>query len=189
MSGPRDRGRTPRRTRAGGRLCRVVPRSVCDRVMGPVFPPPRSELAMRVALLLFALCAAANGLQAGFRPLPATVATVTARAPVVLAQENSPFAKLADVPAPALAATFTGTGLVVVVRVTLLERTVCACLLPRSSCSAAGGAGVFNSRPAGCRTLCSRRHQPAEAGPGLAGRGMSLPRAQRPAPHQVLHAV
>ena len=72
---------------------------------------------MRVALLLFALCAAANGLQAGFRPLPATVATVTARTPVVLAQENSPFAKLADVPAPALAATFTGTGLVVVVRV------------------------------------------------------------------------
>ena len=79
---------------------------------------------MRVALLLFALCAAANGLQAGFRPLPATVATVTARTPVVLAQENSPFAKLANVPAPALAATFTGTGLIVVVRVALLEHTV-----------------------------------------------------------------
>ena len=169
-----------------GRLCRVVPRSVCDVIFlcnRSRFTPPRSELAMRVALLLFALCAAANGLQAGFRPLPATVATVTARTPVVLAQENSPFAKLADVPAPALAATFTGTGLVVVVRVTLLERTVCACLLPRPACSAAGGAGVFNSRPAGCRTLCSRRHRPAEAGPGLAGRGMSLPRAQRPALH------
>ena len=162
-----------------------------DKWYLPGLSPLDSELSDRmrvVGLMLLALVAAANGLQAGFRPLPATVATVTARAPVVLAQENSPFAKLANVPAPALAASFTGTGLVVVVRVALLERTVCACLLPRSSC-AAGGTGIFNSRPAGCRTLCGRRHQPAEAGPGLAGRGMSLPRAQRPAPHQVLHAV
>ena len=81
-------------------------------------------MSFGLRLMLLALVAAANGLQAGFRPLPATVATVTARAPVVLAQENSPFAKLANVPAPALAASFTGTGLVVVVRVALLERTV-----------------------------------------------------------------
>jgi len=67
---------------------------------------------MRI-LGLLVLCAAANALQAGFRPLSATVATVTARTPVVLAQENSPFAKLANVPAPALAATFSGAGLVV----------------------------------------------------------------------------
>ena len=180
MRGPRDRGRTPRRTRTP---VSCGPRSESVYISMCPVSPPLALSSMRVALLLFALCAAANGLQAGFRPLPATVATVTARTPVVLAQENSPFAKLANVPAPALAATFTGTGLVVVVRVTLLERTVCAYLLPRFSCSAAGGAGVFNSRPAGCRTLCGRRHRPAEAGPGLAGRGMSLPRAQRPALH------
>ena len=68
--------------------------------------------AERLALL--ALCAAADGLQAGFTPLPATAASVAARAPVVLAQESSPFAKLANVPAPALVASFTGAGLVVV---------------------------------------------------------------------------
>ena len=77
---------------------------------------------MRVAALL-ALCAAADGLQAGFTPLPATAASVAARAPVVLAQENSPFAKLANVPAPALVASFSGAGLVVVVRVP--RRTHC----------------------------------------------------------------
>lgn len=65
-----------------------------------------------------------------------------------------------------------------------VERTACASLLPRSSCSAAGGTGVFNSRPTGRRTLCGRRDRPAKAGPGLAGRGMSLPRAQRPALHR-----
>ena len=71
----------------------------------------------------------------------------------------------------------------------LVERTACASLLPRSSCSAAGGTGVFNSRPAGRRTLCARRNRPAEARPGLAGRGMSLPRAQRPALHEAPCAV
>ena len=70
-----------------------------------------------------------------------------------------------------------------------VERTACASLLPRSSCSAAGGTGVFNSRPTGRRTLCGRRDRPAKAGPGLAGRGMSLPRAQRPALHEAPCAV
>ena len=142
---------------------------------------------MRI-LGLLVLCAAANALQAGFRPLSATVATVTARTPVVLAQENSPFAKLANVPAPALAATFSGAGLVVAVRVALLERTMCACLLPRSSCSAAGGAGVFNSRPSGRGPFCCCRYRPAEAGRGLAGR-VILPHAQRRSLHQVRIAV
>ena len=70
-----------------------------------------------------------------------------------------------------------------------VERTACASLLLRSSCSAAGGTGVFNSRPTGRRTLCGRRDRPAKAGPGLAGRGMSLPRAQRPALHEAPCAV
>lgn len=153
------------------------------------FAIARSDMrvaALRLALL--ALCAAADGLQAGFTPLPATAASVAARAPVVLAQESSPFAKLANVPAPALVASFTGAGLVVVVR-GLVEHTACASLLPRSSYSAAGGTGVFNSRPTGRRTLCGRRDRPPKAGPGLAGRGMSLPRAQRPELHRAQCAV
>ncbi len=87
-----------------------------------MFIPLELRIRMRVAALL-ALCAAADGLQAGFTPLPATAASVAARAPVVLAQENSPFAKLANVPAPALVASFSGAGLVVVVRVP--RRTHC----------------------------------------------------------------
>ena len=137
---------------------------------------------MRGAMLL-ALCTA-NALQAGVqRPLPASVAVTTSRTPVVFAQENGPFAKLANVPAPALAATFSGVALVVAVRVALLERTLRACLLPRSSHSSAGGTGVFNSRSAGCRPLCCWRYQPAEAGRGLAGR-LILLRARRRALHQ-----
>ena len=179
-----------------GYLDSSCPRSVCYLLAdaqrpsnkgSPCFPPSSCEIRMRVAALL-ALCAAADGLQAGFTPLPATAASVAARAPVVLAQENSPFAKLANVPAPALVASFSGAGLVVVVRVP--RRTHCMRLpLPRSSCSAAGGTGVFNSRPTGRRTLCGRRDRPAKAGPGLAGRGMSLPRAQRPALHEEPCAV
>ena len=153
------------------------------------FAIARSDMrvaALRLALL--ALCAAADGLQAGFTPLHATAASVAARAPVVLARESSPFAKLANVPAPALVASFTGAGLVVVVR-GLVEHTACASPLPRSSYSAAGGTGVFNSRPTGRRTLCGRRDRPPKAGPGLAGRGMSLPRALRPELHRAQCAV
>ena len=94
----------------------------CDG-SSPCLSPSSCELRMRVAALLALLCAAADGLQAGLTPLPATAAPVAARAPVVLAQENSPFAKLANVPAPALVASFSGAGLVVVVRVP--RRTLC----------------------------------------------------------------
>ena len=73
-------------------------------------PAPRANMLVRLLLVLSFCAASSHALVVG-----TAAAASTARSPAITM--NDPFRKLGNVPAPALAATVGGAGLVVAVRV------------------------------------------------------------------------